>query len=72
LASDAGTGQIYETCKPTSDDKRFAAIGGAPVKEIDVVIDQGKVAMIRVDTMGAYWDELKEAMTKKLWEAKKR
>lgn len=66
-----GTGQIYETRKPTSDDKRFATIGGAPVKEIDVVIDQGKVYMIRVETIGAYWDELKEAMTKNYGKPKK-
>jgi hypothetical protein len=41
------------------------------VKEIDVVIDQGKVYMIRVETIGAYWDELKEAMTKNYGKPKK-
>jgi hypothetical protein len=31
-------GQIYEICQPPTDDKRFATIGGAPVKETGVVI----------------------------------
>jgi hypothetical protein len=64
-------GQIYETCQPTSDDKRFATIGGAPVKEIALVINQGKVSLIRVATIGAYWDELKEAMNKNYGKPKK-
>jgi hypothetical protein len=46
--------KIYEVCKPTADNKRFATIGGAPVKEVGVVIDQGKVNLIRLETIGAY------------------
>jgi len=64
-------GQIYETCQPPADDKRFATIGGAPVKEIGVVINQGKVNLIRIETIGAYWDELKEAMIKNYGKPKK-
>jgi hypothetical protein len=64
-------GQIYEVCKPTADNKRFATIGGAPVKEIGVVIERDKVNLIRLETIGAYWDELKEAMNKNYGKPKK-
>jgi hypothetical protein len=66
-----GQKQIYEVCQPPVDDKRFATIGGARVKEIGVVIDNGKVNLIRIETVGAYWDELKEAMTKNYGKPKK-
>ena len=66
-----GAGQIYETCKPTSDGAPPIVANRLSVKEIDVVIDQGKVGMIRVETIGAYWDELKEAMTKNYGKPKK-
>jgi hypothetical protein len=65
--------KIFEVCKPNSDNKRFDTIGGAPVKEVGVVIDKGKgkVELIRLETIGAYWDELKAAMTKNYGKPKK-
>jgi hypothetical protein len=65
------TGKTNDVCKPTADDRRFATIGGVPVKEIGLLIDQGKVRLIRVETIGAYWDELKEAMSKNYGKPKK-
>jgi hypothetical protein len=64
-------GQIYEVCTPETNDKRFATIGGAPVKDFGVVINKGKVNLIRVETIGAYWDDLKTAMNKNYGKPKK-